>query len=234
MGEKYLIAVRQALNEIDVATQRIKSSSKADVVTISVAPNFLIRWLMPRFGRFQSQYPEVELQFTASTEIIDFNASNTDMAIYFGHGDWHDIDVHFLNKVFLIPVCSPELLRDGPPLEKPQDLREHTLIHVSKRLYEWPEWLQLNDIAYSGFVHGLQLSSSQLATTAAREGLGVSLADSTLTSREIANGKLVKPFNILLDSHRAFYLVHQKNHLLSYGMQVFKDWVINEMQYNAI
>jgi LysR family glycine cleavage system transcriptional activator len=234
VGEKYLIAMRQALNEIDVATQRIKSSSKADVVTMNVAPNFLIRWLLPRFHRFQSQYPQVELQFTASTEVIDFNNSNTDMAIYFGHGDWHDIDVHYLNKVFLIPVCSPTLLEDGPPLEKPEHLRDHTLIHVSKRLYEWPEWLQLNNIAYSGFEKGLQLSSSQLATTAAREGLGVALADSTLTSREIANGKLVRPFDMVLDSHRAFYLVHQKNKLLSYGMKAFKEWVMNEMQYNAV
>ena len=189
---------------------------------------------MPRLHRFQSQYPEVELQLTASNELIDFNSSNTDMAIYFGHGDWHDIDVHFLNKVFLVPVCSPSFLQDAAPLEKPEDLRNHPLIHVSKRLYEWPEWLQLNDIVYNGFNQGLQLSSSQLATTAAREGLGVALADSTLTSREIADGKLIMPFDIKLDSHRAFYLVHQKNHLLSYGMTVFKDWVISEMTYNAV
>lgn len=234
VGEKYLTAIRQALNEIDVATQRITTSSKADVVTLNVAPNFLIRWLMPRLGRFQSQYPDVELQITASTEVIDFNKSNTDMAIYFGHGDWHDIEVHFLNKVFLVPVCSPSLLNNKHPLNEPRDLHNYTLIHVSKRLYEWPEWLQLSDIVYSGFDRGLQLSSSQLATAAAQEGLGVALADNTLSAREIANGKLLMPFDILLDSHRAFYLVYEKNHLLSYGMQVFKDWVINEMQYNAV
>ena len=189
---------------------------------------------MPRLSRFQSQYPEVELQLTASNEIIDFNSSNTDMAIYFGHGDWHDIDVHFLNKVFLVPVCNPLFLQDAAPLEKPEDLRNHVLIHVLKRLHEWPEWLQLNNIVYSGFNRGLQLSSSQLATTAAREGLGIALADSTLTSREVADGKLIMPFDIQLDSHCAFYLVHQKNHLLSYGMKVFKDWMINEMTYNAV
>lgn len=234
VGEKYLIAIRQALNEIDVATQRITTSSKADVVSLNVAPNFLIRWLMPRLSRFQSLYPEVELQITASNELIDFNKSNTDMAIYFGHGDWHDIEVNFLHKVFLVPVCNPSILDDAPPLMEPGDLRDHTLIHVSKRLYEWPEWLQLSDIVYSGFNRGLQFSSSQLATAAAQEGLGIALADSTLSAREIANGKLMMPFDILLDTHRAFYLVYQKNQLLSYGMTVFKEWVMNEMQYNAV
>lgn len=229
-----MISIKQALSLIDVATHRITSSPETDIVTLHVAPNFLIRWLIPRLGRFQSLYPDVELQITAFTGVTDFNKSNIDMAIFFGHGDLPDLEVHFLNKVFLVPVYSPTILAEGQVLESPQDLHNHTLIHVSKRLYEWPEWLQLCDIEYIGFSRGLHLSSSQLATAAAHEGLGVSLADSTLSAREIANGRLIQPFDILLDTHRSFYLAHQKNQLVSYGMQAFKEWVINEMEYNAV
>ena len=228
-GEKYLISIRQALNEIEVASQSITANPKADILTLSSPPNFLIRWLMPRLHRFQQLYPDVELQITSTTELLDLTKSNIDMAIVFGHGDWHDIDVVFLKKVFLVPVCAPSLLSAEHPLRGPQDLRNYSLIHVSKRLYEWPEWLQLSGIDYSGFRRGMQLSSSQLATVAAREGLGVALAENTLSAREIANGVLVKPFDTLLDTGRAYYLVHQKNHLMSYGMRVFKEWLMNEM-----
>lgn len=228
-GEQYLVSIRYALDEIEVATQRLKSNPETDVVTISVAPNFLTRWLMPRMQRFQKKYPEVELQISASTGLIDFNRSNTDMAIYFGKGDWHDIDVHFLRDVLLVPVCSPQLITADRPLVKSEDLRKHTLIHVSKRLDEWSQWLQLSGVDWTGFGHGLQLSSSQLATAAAQEGLGVALADSTLSSREITEGKLIMPFDIMLDTQKSFYLVHQKNRMLTYGMRVFKEWVIEEM-----
>lgn len=234
IGEQYLIAIKHALDEIEVATQRITANPETDVVTISVAPNFLTRWLMPRMSRFQERFPDVELQITASTGLIDFNKSNTDMAIYFGHGDWHDIEVHFLRSVFLVPVCSPYLLKNVESLREPKDLKKHTLIHVGKRLYEWPEWLQLAGVEYAGFSRGLQLSSSQLATAAAQEGLGVALADSTLTSREIREGKLIMPFDIMLDTHKSFYLVYQKHRLLSYGMQAFKEWVIEEMKDSAV
>ena len=230
LGQQYLIAIQHALDEIEVATRKLTASAENDAITISVAPNFLIRWLMPRMSRFQKKYPDVELQITASTGLIDFNKSNTDMAIYFGHGDWHDIEVFFLRNVLLVPVCSPALLQSGRVLSVPEDLRSHSLIHVSKRLHEWPEWLKLAGMEFTGFSRGLQLSSSQLATAAAQEGLGVALADSTLTSREIADGKLVVPFDIMLDTHKSFYLVYQKNRTLSYGMQAFKDWVIDEMQ----
>lgn len=230
VGRNYLASVKQALNEMEVATQHIVSNPEKDIVTISTAPNFLVRWLMPRLRDFQKKYPDVELQLSASTDTIDFNKANIDMAIYFGHGDWHDIEVYFLNKVFLVPVCSPDYLEQGIPLTEPADLKKHTLIHVTKRLYEWPEWLELAKLKNKGFNKGFQLSSSQLATVAARESLGVALADHTLTAREISQGKLIKPFDLLLDTHRAFFLVHHKGRPLTYGMRAFRDWLIEAIQ----
>ncbi len=213
-----------------MATQRISDSPETDIVTISVAPNFLVRWLMPRMKSFHQRYPDVELQISASTGLIDFDRSNTDMAIYFGHGDWHDIEVHFLDHVYLVPVCSPKLIDSSHPLNEPEDLRRHTLIHVTKRLHEWPEWMKLAGVTNRGFGRGLRLSNSQLATAAAAEGLGVALGDSTLSSQEIEQGKLVMPFDIQLDTLKSFYLVYKKDRPLSYGMQAFKDWLIEEMQ----
>ncbi len=230
IGEKYFTSVRQVFNELEVATQRIVDNPETDIVTISVAPNFLVRWMMPRMKSFQQQYPDIELQISASTGLIDFNKTNVDMAVYYGHGDWHDIEVAFLNHVYLVPVCSPRLLDTEHPLKTPEDLKRHTLIHVGKRLHEWSEWLEIAKVKNKGFGHGLQLSSSQLATAAAQEGLGVALGDSTLSSEEIAQGKLIMPFDIQLDTHKSFYLVYQKGKPVSSSMQAFKNWVIEEMQ----
>lgn len=228
IGEKYFTSVRQSLNELEVATQHLVSSTESDIVTLSVAPNFLVRWLMPRMQNFQEKYPDVELQITASMGLIDFNSSHVDLAIYFGHGDWHDIDTHFLTHVFLVPMCSKKTLAKKP-LSVPEDIKNHTLIHVSKRLYEWPEWFELVNIQYKGFKRGLKFSSGQLATGAAQEGLGIALADSTLSSNELKQGKLVMPFDIHLDTHKSYYLVNQKGKPLTYGMKVFKDWLMEEM-----
>ncbi|MDK2779397.1 MAG: transcriptional regulator GcvA [Pseudomonadota bacterium] len=229
-GEQYLTAVKHALDEIEVATQRLTANLDTNVVNISVAPNFLIRWLMPRMSKFQELYPDVELQINASMGLIDFSRSNTDMAVYFGNGDWEDIEMHFLRNVMLVPVCSPFLMRGPHPLREPADLRHHTLIYVSKRKYEWDNWLEL---AGAGFItpkNSLAISSGQLATAAALDGLGIALADSTLTSREVASGRLVVPFDIKLDTHKAFYLVYRKHRPLTVGMKAFKEWLMSEMQ----
>ncbi|WP_148864243.1 transcriptional regulator GcvA [Marinobacter fonticola] len=229
-GEQYLSSVKHALDEIEMATQRLTASHEPNVVKISVAPNFLTRWLMPRMSRFRELYPDIELQINASMGLLDFNRSSTDMAVYYGNGEWDDIEVHFLRKVLLMPVCSPDLLKGRLPLEKPEDLKHHTLIYVSKRKWEWENWLQQAGVEFIVPKGSLQLSSGQLATAAAQESLGVALADRTLTSREINAGHLVVPFDIRLDTHKAFYLVYQKHRPLTAGMKAFKEWLMSEMQ----
>ncbi|WP_417519185.1 transcriptional regulator GcvA [Marinobacter sp.] len=229
-GEQYLMSVKHALDEIEMATHRLADNQESNVVRISVAPNFLTRWLMPRMSRFREIYPDIELQISASLGLLDFNQSNTDMAVYYGNGEWDDIEVYFLQKVRLVPVCSPKLLEGNYPLRVPNDLRHHTLIYVGTRKWEWENWLQLAGAEFIAPKDSLQLSSSQLTTAAAQENLGVALADPTLTSREISSGNLVVPFDIPLDTRKAFYLVYQKHRPLTMGMKAFKEWLINEMQ----
>jgi len=229
-GEQYLASVKHAFDEIEMATQRLSVTQGASVVQISVAPNFLIRWLMPRMSRFRALFPDVELQINASMGLLDFNRTSTDMAVYYGNGEWDDIEVEFLRKVMLVPVCGPGLLQSGPPLEKPSDLANHTLIYVSKRTWEWDNWLKKAGVEFITPKGSMQLSSSQLTTAAAQENLGVALADQTLISREIESGKLVVPFDIPLDTKKAFYLVYRKHRPLTKGMEAFRNWLMDELQ----
>ncbi|HBM49599.1 MAG TPA: transcriptional regulator [Marinobacter sp.] len=229
-GEQYLASVKHAFDEIEMATQRLSVTQGASVVQISVAPNFLIRWLMPRMSRFRALFPDVELQINASMGLLDFNRTSTDMAVYYGNGEWDDIEVEFLRKVMLVPVCGPGLLQTGPPLEKPSDLANHTLIYVSKRTWEWDNWLKKAGVEFITPKGSMQLSSSQLTTAAAQENLGVALTDQTLISREIESGKLVVPFDIPLDTKKAFYLVYRKHRPLTKGMEAFRNWLMDELQ----
>tara|TARA_B100001109_G_scaffold255904_1_gene263170 strand:+ start:110452 stop:111315 length:864 start_codon:yes stop_codon:yes gene_type:complete len=228
-GEQYLVAVKHALDEIEVATQRLTSNLDTNVVNISVAPNFLIRWLMPRMSKFQELYPDVELQINTSLGLIDFSRSNTDMAVYFGNGEWQDIEMHYLRRLTLVPVCSPQRMRGPHPLKEVADLRHHTLIYVSKRKHEWDDWLELAGAGFMTPKNSLAVSNGHLATAAALDNLGIALADITLTSREVESGRLVVPFDIPLDSHKAFYLVYRKHRPLTVGMKAFQEWLMHEM-----
>ncbi|HEY5717585.1 MAG TPA: LysR substrate-binding domain-containing protein, partial [Motiliproteus sp.] len=171
-GEKYLVPIQHALDEIDAATRRLLANPNAGAVTLSVAPAFLTRWLMPRLGHFQEHFPDVELRLSASMGDVDFAHSDIDLAVRFGRGDWAGMEAHFLLGMAVVPVCSPALLNGKKPLLTPSDMRHHTLIHVSTRMDEWRAWLRSAGIEEQGFGKDLRFSSTSLATGAAIEGLG--------------------------------------------------------------
>lgn len=228
-GEKYLVAIQLALDEIDSATKRLMASPNADAVNISVAPAFLTRWLVPRLADFQAKYPDVELRLSALTGEVNFDRSDTDMAIYFGDGHWRAVEAHFMRKIAVVPVCSPRLLEGENALLSPSDLSKHTLIHASSRHYEWQQLFRQCGLDGSHDQKSLTFSNTSLALGAAMEGLGVVLSDSQLIEREVQYGQLVQPFDLTLESDRSFYLVYAKKRKLTYGMQSFRDWLMGQM-----
>ncbi|MGB0663696.1 MAG: transcriptional regulator GcvA [Pontibacterium sp.] len=225
-GERYLVSVQHALDEIDSATRRLLSSQNAGSVNISVVPAFLTRWLVPRLADFQRQYPDVELRLTSLMGDADFEHSDIEMAIYLGSGGWRNTHEHFLRKAEVIPVCSPLIMHGDHPLHNPSDVRHHTLIHVASRRNEWPQFFESAGIPWSNEQKSLTFSSTALALSAAMEGLGIALSDRQLVTREVELGHLCRPFDLSLDIGRAFYLVYSNKRQPTYEMSVFRDWLI--------
>jgi len=229
-GERYLGSVQLALDELEGATRRLMTSTNTSAVNISVAPFFLTRWLVPRITRFQERHPDVELRFSSTMGYIDFEHSDTDMAVYYGSGNWNDVESHSLRNIVQTPVCSPALLHSSIPLQVPSDIVKHTLIYITGRRHEWHRVLRQIDVSLSDATRTMSFSSTSLAVSAATEGIGIALADRVLVQREIETGKLVAPFDLAFDTQNGFYLVYKKNRALTYGMQAFRDWIMEEMQ----
>lgn len=232
-GEKYLSAISHALDEIDSATRRLMAAPNISAVNLAVAPAFLTRWLVPRLREFQQQHPDVELRLSASMGRTDFQHSDTDMAIYLGFGEWPDAEHHTLLQTRIVPVCSPKLL-DGPlPLNVPEDLRHHTLLHVASRSDEWPHLLENQGLDKADFMKSMSFSSTSLALNAAMEGVGIALSDLSLIERELQLKQLVAPFDISLNTRKAFYLVYPENRPLTYSMEMFRNWILAQAAGSA-
>ena len=59
-GQVFLVPVREALQQLRQAAQALRRSKEDRPLTVSAAPSLTIGWLMPRLGKFQLQYPDVE------------------------------------------------------------------------------------------------------------------------------------------------------------------------------
>lgn len=228
-GESYLKPIKRIFEQLEVATADLKSKQKIGSLRLAVAPAFLTRWLMPRMERFQKRYPDIQIEISASTGLIDFSAGDIDIAVYFGDGGWEDVEAYYLSPAKLFPVFNPKLLRPDQPINTPEDMRFYPLLHVAKRKDEWHDWLQQNGLDPKVFRRGLMFSSGSLTAGAAGQGLGIALSNVELVRAEIEAGTLQVLFDQHLVSTRAFYLVYEKRSTMTPVMLAFKEWIIEEM-----
>ena len=227
-GEDYFRSVQNALYEIDRSTQRLISTHQSGELHLSVAPAFLTRWLLPRISSFYETHPDIKIEISAATGLLDFDRQETDMAVYFGRGDWPGIEIHLLRHYQQRPVCNPKLLR-GQSIEKIEDLLSYPFLHVNKREDEWANWFQQMGVSFVEKKQGMYFSSGSLTTVAAINGLGFALADIGFISEELSSGKLVAPLEYYLKTDKSFYLVYQKKRALTYSMKSFQQWLMDEM-----
>ena len=173
-------------------------------LTVSTTASLATKWLVSRVAAFQDAYPGIEVRITTSTHLVDFQREEVDIAVRYGHGTWPGLRAHWLMAEHIFPVCSPSLLQDAPsqpgrPLRAPEDLAHHTLLHTTVSREDWQLWLTAAGLP-PGIAtrRGMTFDQGFMAIQAAVEGLGVALGRFHLVEADIAAGRLVAPFDMVL------------------------------------
>ena len=246
-GEAGLSQLQEGFQSITAAVQKMQTADQKSELSIWTSPSFASKWLMPRMHRFIEAYPSIDLRISGSAMLIDsdstapslsaqtLKAHNIDVAIRFGSGNYPGCDVEKLMDVDAITLCSPSLLADDatPPLKKPEDLLQHTLLHDDSPYEGRPTWASwLSEVGLSGKLaeHNLYFNSVLLALSAANEGQGVVLTLDKLAENDIKNGSLVKVFDLLTDVEHAYHLVSLQGTAEDARVNAFCDWMREEVR----
>jgi len=216
------------------AVERLQASKSRIIFTVTVPPAFAEKWLLWRVERFQHRHPYYDLRIQTGGNLVDFAAERVDIGIRYGAGVWPDLTATFLLRDEFFPVCSPELMHGPNALREPSDLRHHALIHDTSMsgfgiFPTWRSWLL--HVGCRNTVdtdRGLQLNDSAMAIQTAISGCGVALGRTTLVERDLAEGRLVKPFDQVQSCELAYYLVHRKESEQRAPVLAFKEWLLEE------
>ena len=227
-AEAYLPSVRAAFEDLRQATARLHRRERDDVLIVSTTPSLAAKWLVTRVAAFQDAHPGIEVRISTSTQLVDFGREDVDMAVRYGRGKWPGLRAHWLMAEDIFPVCSPALLRDAAkPLGVPTDLAHHTLLHASASREEWQLWLTAAGLPVSiARQRGLTFDQSFMAIQAAVEGLGVALGRTRLVEDDIAAGRLVVPFDVVLPAEAGFYVVAPEQTAGTPNIAKFRDWLV--------
>lgn len=109
--------LREGFDCLAEAVEDVRAQNKRGRLTVSVAPSFAAKWLVPRLHRFAAAHPDIDMWISASMELIDkqnphnmkpldFRKGNVDVAIRFGWGKYPGFRADKLLEVSMIPMGS--------------------------------------------------------------------------------------------------------------------------------
>jgi LysR family glycine cleavage system transcriptional activator len=228
-AQRYLPPVRDAFDQIAAATEQLGAGGSSGRLTVSVLPSFAAKWLVPRLGRFRATHPDLDLRISASSQLVDFARDDVDIAIRMGRGRYPGLRVDRLFGESMLPVCAPKLLSGAHPLRRPEDLREHVLLHDDDHT-GWQLWLELAGVEGVDPTRGPIFTDSAMVVQAAAEGQGVALARRVLAAGDLAAGRLVQPFEVSLPHDLAYYLVSPEATAEQPRIKAFRAWLLAEAE----
>jgi LysR family glycine cleavage system transcriptional activator len=232
-GQTLLTGVTDAFTTLSRTFERI-GGSVGTTLGVSMSASFAAKWLVPRLDVFRRLHPGIDLRIEVSEEMIDLANSDTQVAIRFGNGVYPGLRSDRLFEEFVFPVCSPGLLAGPRPLRTPNDLRQHTLIHLDWQAQgdSWPDWrmwLRAAGVKDVDPTHGIHLGLFSLVSQAAISGQGVALGNTSLVGDDLAAGRLVKPFDLSLRAPEfAYYVVSPQAIADRPLVAAFRSWVLRE------
>lgn len=231
-GERYKREIAGIFNQMDLATRRLRRNRKREILKIQTYTTFTMRWLIPRMWRFQEQFPEIEVQLTASLQPVDFSNSDIHGAVRAGHGEW-PVRSDKLCETYLVPVCSSKFANIAFSGRGAQTLEDKTLLHSLGRPNDWHVWFKGAGMTYSNLDRGHRFESSSMSYQAAQRGLGVAIGQRFLVEDDLRSGLLVTPINQHIYSDETYYFLSSPRYTGMPRLELFREWLIEEAQMTS-
>lgn len=227
---RYRDQLTDAFRRISSATNQMVQSGRKRPVCIMSPMNVAMRWLMPRLARFDMAHPSIPVTITTFPGVghVHTYPDEVDIVIRVYDPTEAPRDGIFLFSNELVLVASPRLLQSGPPLKVASDLAKHTVLVSAARSHLWLNYLALIGMPDLEPMEKVVMESSAMTTSAAIEGIGVTLCDRVVMADEIATKRLVQSLPHILKKQGGFYLTTTGSFPEGAPQRRFVNWLIEE------
>jgi LysR family glycine cleavage system transcriptional activator len=169
----------------------------------------------------------VRLRVSSGAPSTDFASNDADVVIQWADDFVPGVRTEPLIQSTRFPVISPDLLR-REKLAAPSDLLRMTLMH-DEVLDGWAEWFAAAGLDVPEMPLGPVFPNCELATTAAEQGQGVSLAYSAVVGGTLATGRLVRLFDAITMPNVIYSVAYSEWHADDPMIREFCNWIFDEV-----
>ena len=220
-GERLLETLRPAFDGIDskLAALTQLREKPAGTVRINATEQVAEAILWPTLRRLLRDYPDIEVEITAESELTDIVAGRYDAGVRLGELiDQDMIAIRIGPQLRMMAVASPAYFARNPPPLTPQDLANHKCINLrlptSGGLYAWE--FENNGRELRVRVEGpLVFNGGRMILAAAVDGFGIAYVTNDYAEHLVADGQLVQVLEDWSPPFAGYHLYYPSRRQLS-------------------
>ncbi|MDO6758092.1 LysR substrate-binding domain-containing protein [Phaeobacter inhibens] len=229
-GEKYFSNIRPAFDLISQATYELTNTAEEGPLRVSVIPSLAHGWLLNQLESFEAQFPTVQLSIVSSSDLVNFDIEDVDVAIRYGAGSYDDADSQLILKDFVAPVCTPDFARS---IQTPADIVSVRRAHASGTnplvVTKWVDWaayfIQVKNPEMLDGGKGPIFDDAMALLSSVLRGRCVGLARYSLAKKYLDEGVLVAPVGSWVPAKGGYYVLTPKRRTPKLAAKKFRRWI---------
>jgi DNA-binding transcriptional LysR family regulator len=229
-GEELLPVVSKCLDRLEQTMNSIRDDEVTGrSLRLHVPPSLLQQLFLPMLRDFHAENPDIRLD-VSSAHVTGLPPTEFDMAIAYDRPNVDNRVTDLLWMVRVAPLCSAETARASQGKSPGEFLQAQELLHLKldgePRDLLWTAYLRQSGFAiatHGGLAFDTAIAAAQYAMTAN----GVFLGDVDMFAQEIADGRLVMPYDAIIEDGYGYYLKLHADDLADPAISTFRSWLIS-------
>jgi DNA-binding transcriptional LysR family regulator len=229
VGAELLPVVTKSLDRIEQSLNAIRDDQLAQrTLRIHIPPSLLQQQFLPILGEFRRDYPDIRID-VSSSNVTGLPAATLDMAIVYDRPNVDDQVTDLLRMVRVAPLCSPETAAAAQGRSLGAFLADQELLHIKlegqPRDLLWSAYARQQGVDV-GTTNGVAFDTAIAAAQYAMAATGVLLGDVDMFAQEIAQGRLIMPYDAVIEDGFGYYLKLHADDLSDPAIAAFRSWLI--------
>jgi LysR family transcriptional regulator, glycine cleavage system transcriptional activator len=222
IGEAFLPTLRQALQQIDNATEAVVSSTRDRSVSLACPMSLAENWIARILHGFSEAYPDIDVVIHGTVWESPGDPI-ADLAITINRDDEVSQGSSRLWRERLTLVCAPALAKRA---STPQDIASLPKVFVLGRQEYWTIMAGALSLTHFDLDKGHKTNATNIALEMAASGLGLTVALASLTRTYLERGILVEPLPVRPESPWSYYIKPSSAHRRAASDRL-RDWIVN-------
>lgn len=196
---------------------------------VSTVVTFASNWLARHLGSFQMAHPALAVRLDTADHIVDLVRGDADVGIRSGAGNWPGLVSHRLMLADFTPLLSPRLAESIGGVREPADLLRLPILDPGDPW--WRQWFAAAGVTADSLLErpDSRMGSQAYEGNAAMAGQGVAMLTRSFFLADLAEGRLIQPFDLVCNDGHAYWLAYPEQHRNRAKVRAFRDWLLAEV-----